>query len=32
MDDAARAADPHAGKTFELGIEVKGRFEPAFRL
>ncbi|WP_026618446.1 sugar lactone lactonase [Ensifer sp. WSM1721] len=32
MDDAARAADPDAGKTFELGIEVKGRFEPAFRL
>lgn len=32
MDEATRAADPHAGKTFELGITVKGRFEPAFRL
>ena len=32
MDDAARAADPQGGKTFDLGIEVKGRFEPAFRL
>lgn len=32
MDEAARAADPHAGKTFELGIKVKGRFEPNFRL
>jgi sugar lactone lactonase YvrE len=32
MDDAARAADPHAGKTFELGIEINGHFEPAFRL
>ncbi|MDX0515241.1 SMP-30/gluconolactonase/LRE family protein [Sinorhizobium medicae] len=32
LNDAEHAADPHAGKTFELGIEVKGRFEPAFRL
>ncbi|WEX79112.1 SMP-30/gluconolactonase/LRE family protein [Sinorhizobium numidicum] len=32
MDDAARAADPDAGKTFDLGITVKGRFEPAFIL
>jgi len=32
MDDATRAADPHAGKTFDLGISVKGRFEPSFRL
>ncbi|HEV7309824.1 SMP-30/gluconolactonase/LRE family protein [Ensifer sp.] len=32
MDEAQRAADPHAGKTFDLGITVKGRFEPAFRL
>ncbi|BCH21302.1 SMP-30/gluconolactonase/LRE family protein [Mesorhizobium sp. L-8-3] len=28
MDEAARAADPHAGKTFLLDIPVKGRFEP----
>lgn len=28
MDDAARAADPHAGKTFLLDLPVKGRFEP----
>ena len=32
MDDATRAIDPHAGKTFDLGISVKGRFEPSFRL
>ncbi|MBP1883114.1 SMP-30/gluconolactonase/LRE family protein [Sinorhizobium mexicanum] len=32
LDEAARAADPDAGKTFDLGIEVKGRFEPAFLL
>ncbi|HUH48481.1 MAG TPA: SMP-30/gluconolactonase/LRE family protein [Mycoplana sp.] len=32
MDERARAADPEAGRTFELGIAVKGRFEPAFRL
>lgn len=30
LDDAARAADPNAGKTFDLGVEVNGRFEPAF--
>lgn len=28
MDEAARAADPHAGKTFLLDAVVKGRFEP----
>jgi len=32
MDDAARAADPLAGQTFDLGIAVNGRFEPAYRL
>lgn len=32
MDAAARLADPHAGKTFELGITVKGRFEPKFSI
>ena len=32
MDAAARSADPHAGQTFELGIAVKGRFEPSFAL
>jgi sugar lactone lactonase YvrE len=32
MDEATRAADPHAGKTFDLGVSVKGRFEPSFRL
>ena len=32
MDAAGRLADPHAGQTFELGIAVKGRFEPKFRL
>ena len=32
MDAAARLADPHAGQTVELGITVKGRFEPAFAL
>jgi sugar lactone lactonase YvrE len=32
MDAAGRLADPHAGQTFELGISVKGRFEPNFRL
>jgi len=32
MDAAARQADPHAGRTFELGIAVKGRFEPRFAL
>ena len=28
MDDAARAADPHAGKTFLIDLPVQGRFEP----
>ena len=32
MDAAARLADPHAGQTFELGLAVKGRFEPKFAL
>lgn len=32
MDDDERRADPNAGKTFDLGIEVAGRFEPAFAL
>ena len=32
MSDAARTADPNAGKTFELGVPVRGRVEPAFRL
>lgn len=32
LDAAARAADPDAGKTFELGVAVNGRFEPAYRL
>jgi sugar lactone lactonase YvrE len=32
MDAEARAADPNAGQTFELGLSVKGRFEPIFRL
>ncbi|WP_426228926.1 SMP-30/gluconolactonase/LRE family protein [Pararhizobium sp. DWP3-4] len=32
MDDAARKADPNAGKTFELGLTVKGRFEPVYQL
>lgn len=32
MNEAARLADPHAGKTFELGIAVKGRFEPKFSI
>lgn len=31
MDAGARAADPNAGQTFELGISVKGRFEPIYR-
>lgn len=31
MDAEARAADPNAGKTFELGVSVKGRFEPVYR-
>ncbi|QRM54488.1 SMP-30/gluconolactonase/LRE family protein [Sinorhizobium sp. BG8] len=32
LDDASRGEDPHAGKTFELGIAVKGRFEPQYKL
>ncbi len=32
LDDTARAADPNAGKTFDLGVEVNGRYEPAFLL
>lgn len=32
MDAAARRADPHAGQTFELGVAVRGRFEPSFLL
>lgn len=28
MDDAARATDPEAGKTFLLDVGVRGRFEP----
>lgn len=32
MNAAARLADPHAGQTFELGVAVKGRFEPKFAL
>lgn len=32
MDAAARSADPSAGHTFDLGVIVKGRFEPCFRL
>jgi sugar lactone lactonase YvrE len=32
MDATARQADPDAGKTFELGIPVKGRIEPRFIL
>lgn len=29
MDEAARAADPQAGKTFLIDLQVLGRFEPA---
>lgn len=32
MSADALASDAGAGKTFELGTTVKGRFEPAFRL
>lgn len=28
MDEAARSADPQAGKTFLLDLEVEGRFDP----
>jgi sugar lactone lactonase YvrE len=32
MDEAARAADPDAGRTFLLDLPVKGRFEPKVAL
>lgn len=32
MTAQERLADPQAGSTFDLGITVKGRHEPAFRL
>ncbi|MGE7371351.1 SMP-30/gluconolactonase/LRE family protein [Neorhizobium sp. NPDC001467] len=32
LDDEARAADPQAGHLIDLGITVKGRFEPDYRL
>lgn len=32
LEAEGHLADPHAGQTFELGITVKGRFEPKFRL
>lgn len=32
LEAEGHLADPHAGQTFELGISVKGRFEPNFRL
>jgi sugar lactone lactonase YvrE len=32
MDDAVRSADPLAGHTFLLDIEVNGRFDPPVRL
>lgn len=32
MDDGARSADPQAGTTFELGIDVKGVFDPPYVL
>ncbi|WP_438749895.1 SMP-30/gluconolactonase/LRE family protein [Pararhizobium sp. O133] len=32
MDAEARKADPNAGRTFELGITVNGRFEPNYTL
>ena len=32
MDEQASAADPEAGKTFELGVAVNGRLEPSFNL
>ena len=31
-DEAERAADPQCGFTFDLGISVRGRFEPAYLL
>ncbi|GLR24578.1 gluconolactonase [Ciceribacter naphthalenivorans] len=32
LDAAGRTADPLAGATFELGVAVEGRIEPAFQL
>ncbi|MFB2549528.1 SMP-30/gluconolactonase/LRE family protein [Ensifer soli] len=32
MDDATRAKDVNAGRTFDLGIAVRGRFEPVYKL
>lgn len=32
MDEEARAADPHAGKTFLVDLPVRGRHEPLFAL
>jgi sugar lactone lactonase len=32
MDEAARQADPHAGKTFLVELAVKGRFDPRVAL
>ena len=32
MSDAAREADPQAGQTFELGINVQGVFDAAYKL
>ncbi|TGT03641.1 SMP-30/gluconolactonase/LRE family protein, partial [Mesorhizobium sp. M2D.F.Ca.ET.171.01.1.1] len=32
LDEDALAANPQHGLTFELGVEVKGRFEPLYRL
>lgn len=32
MSEEARAADPLAGITFDLGITIQGTFEPAFKL
>lgn len=32
MDADARKADPNAGRTFDLGITVNGRFEPNYTL
>lgn len=31
LSEEALKADPNAGKTFELGVAVKGRFEPVYR-
>jgi sugar lactone lactonase YvrE len=31
LDEAAMKADPQAGYTYDLGISVKGVFEPAYR-